>query len=443
VKYLNLLWSKFKSSRYKKIYILLIIFLLLTYLPLFWQGGFVYDDWAVVKLSHECHNLPNSISCFWSGYPDRPLAALYYPLISNLFKTWAPGYFLLVVTAWLSGVGLLAGVLSRRFGMALALPFFLVAATPSIASTIIFSPAMQGIGAVAFLIWSLSFYLLDKFLVTGRRRQLLMSQGLLLASLLFYESSLPLFGLSALWPIIIFSGKLNKAFFKKYLKTHILPMILIVGLIITYQEFYVKQYYEYISKVRFLDANINLIAFGMRVVTNAIYIVTISVANMAAWALIKLQSYGLAMTTSFLLIIVLVRSVVSNLPTQQVKLSLKKRGYKLLGLALVLIMLGVSGLHFIAVQPPTVVGYNNRGVVAGAIVVAILVGLVWQRWLAKSHWLTILGVLFISCYSFSFLIQRHNYIEAQKQRLSLENKLVSQVEAVNQVGMTIIANTPT
>jgi len=156
------LWAVIKEFvKRHPIYLLLLTFVIIIYLPFILRGGLIYDDWSVAKLSKDCPGIRQSVSCFWPGYPDRPLASIYYSLNSNLFRTWSTGYIFVVVAQWVVGISLLYKVFSRRFGKIFSTTFFLIAVTPSIASTVIFSPAMQGIGATSFLCWAFSFFFLD------------------------------------------------------------------------------------------------------------------------------------------------------------------------------------------------------------------------------------------------------------------------------------------
>ncbi len=438
---LHPLW-RFSREPSGKLYILLALYAALVYLPLIWWGGLIYDDWSVVKLSKDCPGIGTSIQCFWPGYPDRPLASIYYSVLSNLFHAWAAGYFLVAIAAWLTGVAILFRVLKDRFGTGFAVPFFIIAATPSISSTIIFSPAMQGIGAFAFMVWSVSLYLLDRYLKRASRVKYLLSYALMLASLLLYESSLPLFAISAMWPIIVSNEKLSKHFFVRYAKQFILPIFIIMLAVVLYQQLVVTQFFEYISKVRIGKNGANLSDSLLRTVANALMVVTLSVINLCIRAVARLRIYGVGIFLTYMAVVYLIFYALKlkNLPKTK---GMKFRNHSLMWATLALVLLGVVFIHFIAQQPPTIVGYNNRGIVGASILVAIAAGLLWRALFAKHRLLYLLGILIFSAYSLSFLLQRENYIEANRIRNNIAASAIPKINSVNQTGMLVLANVPT
>lgn len=442
---LVLLRNTLFGTKRRKLYSLLALYCIVVYLPYLLKGSLIYDDWAVAKLSRDCEGLFHSVSCFWPGYPDRPLAALYYSLCSNLFGSWAHGYILFTVMAWLGGITLLFRIFAEKITIRFATIFFVVAAVPSVSSTIIFSPAMQGIGAIAFLMWACSFFMLNKYIDNPNKKRFIFIYVFLLASLALYESSLPLFALTALWPLYLQKpSKDKKAYFIQYAKTFIVPLAAVLVILVCYQHFYVQQYYDYISKVRFSSMNGHVFDFTLRVLFNTAYVFVVSSSVLVTAAWMRLRHMGLGYVLGAL---VGVWFVVKSLRLSDVVTGSKKvRRYtnsKVLLLTIVGILLGVSVLHFVAVSPPTSVGYNNRGVVGISIALSLALAFLGDTYVRRKRYITVLFVACIAGYILSFVIQRNNYLLGAKMQKDIRAQAVSQVNKVNQDAMVVLADVPT
>ena len=436
--------SFFFGTKLRTLYTVLGLYCAILYIPYLFQGGLIYDDWAVAKLSRDCEGLAHSISCFWPGYPDRPLAALYYSVMSNLFGGWAGGYILVTVAAWITGVSILFNIFKQRIGIRFATIFFIFAAVPSVSTTVIFSPAMQGVGAIAFLMWSLSFYMLNKYVDARAKSRFIFGYVFMLASLALYESSLPLFALSVIWPLYVLRpGKNKAAFFRDYVKKYLLPVAIVLLILVCYQHFYVQQYYDYISKVRFSSMNGHLFDFVLRVLFNTGYVFIVSTSMLVLAAFVRLKNLGWEYILGAVVCVWFVaRALALSGLTKTVK-KIKFNKSAVLFFAIVLILLGVSVLHFVAVSPPTSVGYNNRGVVGISLAVSLSMALLGQAFIGKKKYITALFVLFGAGYILSFVIQRNNYIAGAKIQSDIKSQVIPQVNKANQDAMVVLAEVPT
>ncbi len=436
-------WRQFLESPRRKAYVLMAIFVVVLYGPFVARGGLQYDDWSVDGLSKACSGVVRSVTCYWPGYPDRPLAAPYYAVLSNTFGDWAQGYILVSSAAWLAGVSLIFRLLKKRFGFSLAAPFFFVAALPSVASTVIFSPAMQGIGTMAFLLWALSLSSLDKYVYTKISKYQTFSCLLLLCSLFLYESSMPLFAFNILWPFLVKRGRVTKRYGIEYTKEYILPVLGVLSIVFIYQKFVVLHFFGYISKLRIIDTPGKL-DFGLRTLVNDIYVLTLGAASISGWALLRLRTYGLFAVSTLLIGVVATWHVLkSAVPEKRLKRILNSQGYWLLILLATLVAFGIAVLHFAAVLPPTLVGYNNRGVLSGAIVIALLSAIVWQKYCSKNRLLAWLWVICFLGYSASFTIQRTNFTNAAKERNKLLSGAVTKLaETEHPAGIFVLADVP-
>jgi len=428
----------------RKIFLLFFIFLMIIYAPFVFKGGFEYDDWSAAGLARgvSCTGLINAYHCDWPNYPDRPLASAFYSINSNLFHMWAPGYILLSIVMLTGAILLMFKVFEQRFGSKFATSFLFLAAVPSLSTTIIFSPAMQSIGCMALLMWAVSFYFLNKYLNTSNKRQLRLCFGFLLASLLFYESSLPLFGLSLAWPYIVAKQRIKAGYWTQYLKTFIAPIALILLIVVLYQKFFVLHFYPNISKVRFQNTH-EMFSIAMRTIANTIYILTVGVFNFCIHGLNRVRHFSVS---SLILFLAAVGSLAMALILSRRQTEKKHvQNYSLwrLSSAFLMVSAALALIHFIANSPPTFVGYRNRAVVAGSMIIAVAGAVLWDRFFSRRGrlWMAV-GVVLFASYVSTFIVQRNNYDLANSERLKIAARILPLAEANYEPHMFILANAP-
>jgi len=441
--YIAGLRDKLMAREYRALFIGVILFFLLLYVPVITSAGLIYDDWSVAGLGRACPGIDDSYRCFWGNYVDRPLAPLYYGILSNIFHGWSPGYFIFVSLCWLAGVLIVMRVLYRRFGMRFALPFALVALMPSIATTVIFSPGMQGVGAFTFMLWALSFRGFDAYARIQKKRALIGGYACILAIMMLYESSIPLFGLSVIWPFIVMKRprKLARNFWVEYAKHFVLPFLAILVVLAMYQKFFVFGQAGSVSKVRILK-DPHAFDFLLRVITNDLYIFIIGVPNMAARGLVRLlRNNGWRTLLNYLAVLSTGYWLVKKYASEQIG-DRRLPTWRMLFAAAVVIMAGLAGMHFIAVSPPTIVGYLNRALVGGAILVALTFAFLLQRY-GKNRTTAYVLSLFFMGYTASFIVQRNNYIAANRERHRIEQRVAAKLAGTKQDSMFVLAEVPT
>lgn len=423
-------------TRLPKVYPLFFLFFTLLYAPYVVRGGLEYDDWNVVRLGKACPGIAQSFKCYWPSYADRPLAGLYYSLTTNIFHTWAPGYMLLNLAMFAATLLVLFHIFKRRFGMNFATAFLFVAAVPVLSSTIIFSPAMQSIGTLTFLLWAVALHFLDKHVETKQDKQLWISFGILFVSLLLYESSLPLFGLSALWLFILKPQKQTLKYWLGYAKKYIAPLVLMLLIIFVYQKLYVFPHYPGLSKIRINDANFSAIDFGLRVLVNEVYIFSIGWLSLAARGLVRLRQASLLTILDFVGLIAVAAALYLRRAQKQ-KTAKTFNAYYLLVVAI-----GIAGIHYLALSPPTIVGYLNRGLVSASFMIAVIAAWSWQKVSGNRLYILIWAGLF-AAYMASFMVQRSNYIAANNVRNHIKTNVIQKIDAVHQDNMFILSDVPT
>jgi hypothetical protein len=316
---------------------------------------------------------------------------------------------------------------------------------PALSTTVIFSPAMQGIGAIAFLMWAVSFYTLNRYLSQPSKVLFILVYLFLLASLALYESSLPLFALTALWPLYV-SKQNNKgvAYYKNYIRKYLFPIGVVLLILVCYQHFYVQQYYDYISKVRFSSMDGHVFDFVLRVLFNSAYVFIVSTSTIVAGALLRMRHYGVWYLIGAIAGVWFVAKVfLFQTAEKSVKKGKKAELSGILFFAVGCIVLGVGVLHFVAVSPPTSVGYNNRGVVSLSIALSICWALLWEKYISKKRYLALLFIIFTVGYILSFAIQRDNYIAGTKIQKDIRSQAIPQINKANQDAMVVLAEVPT
>jgi hypothetical protein len=428
-----------KSNPQKIVLALFVCFTILLYGPFIAKGGLIYDDWSVARLGQACPNFSYSFTCYWPNYSDRPLAAVYYSTITNILNDWAIGYILLALGFWFGAIYFTYRVLLRRLGLGFAAAFLFVAVIPSISSTVIFSPAMQGIGALAYLAWAGSFYLLDIYLAKKRRSLFIWSLLLMQASLFLYESSLPLFALSAAWPFVVRSKqeKIDWAYWRHYFTAYLLPIGGVVAFTLAYQKLFIIHFVSRdISKFRLFDSQLDIADIAGRSLFNTFYVFTLGTINLSVRGLNRVRQFGIFSLTNFLALLATAAGAF-----WVVRGTKMFKNVRLNGLLLIPVLLGVAAIHFVALNPPSLVGYINRGLLSASIALALMAAILWRK-ASRTLFATLLWFAFFVAYLASFLVQRNNYIISNVDRSRIEKAIVEQLRVYDDKSVFVLADTP-
>jgi hypothetical protein len=179
---------------------------ILGYVPIIFLGYFIQDDFGIVMF--RSLEIGHATEWMCTVNNNRPLSCVYFSLITRIWPVfWI--YFLLILTIYFYFIHILLKTfnfliddifLKKLFVIFLIFPFF--------SYTIFYSPAMQGIGALSLLLWSLSLYFLKKYIDYKSYKYLTLSYFLVLIMFLTYESASPLLGISFFFPLLFKKNKL-------------------------------------------------------------------------------------------------------------------------------------------------------------------------------------------------------------------------------------------
>ena len=177
------------------------LFLLITigYLPIFVFGYFIQDDYGVLGL-HDL-NIFDAAKSICTVNNNRPLSCLYHALLTRIF----PIYQFYLLSSLLFYLGAIFFItksfnfiidsiyLKKIFISFILFPFF--------SYTILYSPVMQSMGSLSFLIWSISLLFLKKYIQSNKPIYIFLSYLFSFLMFLVYESSAPLLGISIFFPL--------------------------------------------------------------------------------------------------------------------------------------------------------------------------------------------------------------------------------------------------
>ena len=198
---------------------------------------------------------------------NRPLSCVYFAFLTRLSPNFQI-YVLLIFFSYSLFIYFVCDIfnfliknenIKKIFVTFLIFPFF--------SYTIIYSPAMQGIGALSLLLWSISLFYLKKNLIDGKTYHLLLSYFFVLLIFLVYESSAPLLGISFFFPLIF--KNIKSSFI-------ILALILIMLLVYFLQKFLFPAIFEIdLSRIKLSASDykkiVYLILINSALVVNIIF----------------------------------------------------------------------------------------------------------------------------------------------------------------------------
>ena len=194
---MNEFTNKIKNLSTFNYYFLIFI---IGYFPVILFGTFIEDDWGILNLGNK--NIPLAIEHMCVVNNNRPLSCVYFGLLTRLFPNFQI-YFLFIYLIYSLFIYtilkvfdflILDNVVKKIFITFLIFPFF--------SYTILYSPAMQGIGALSLLLWSISILYLKKYLIEQKKINIFLSFFFIIILFLVYESSAPLLGISFFFPLL-------------------------------------------------------------------------------------------------------------------------------------------------------------------------------------------------------------------------------------------------
>ncbi len=432
--------SSKKYSERSAVALALVFFLVFTglvYGKYVQQGGLVYDDdWLVCELGLA----PNLIDAYKRFFPDfafRPLAPIYYALISR-FEGFAAGYILVNVVLWCGSVVLTASVLRDLIETRFIVLFAFIAAIPTLSTTVIFSPAIQSIGSLAVFLWALSFMLLHQSIVRSSPKLALLSIVVCALMCATYEVALPLLALSLVWPLLRADRSIVEVIKNRIFLINASGILGVIILMIIYQKKLAPHLLAAIDVAATADSRLRLtdpadfLALAYRNLNGFILIMARDTPKLLInGALRLLADRSLATIAAWLGgVLALLGSIfiVRRLPPV-----LKPSIHLLILLAAIVAgIFGVILIHTAAKADPTIHGYENRGLSSFSLLLPILIAVASAlayrigRWCG--HAAIVMAVCFFAAYLASFLVQRDNYIAAVRVRSEILADLAGKLD---------------
>jgi len=233
----------FKYIKFFSFYVVVIILVYSNYLL---KNDFIIDDYAII--SKKILNFKDFYNSFLSAFANRPLAIVYYYIISRLDDK-----FIIYASISLSFHLISIAILFRVFDFLLnsqtkKIIFFLTIIFQFFSYTNIYSPGMQSIGNFSLLLFVISLFFFKSFLITKNYYNYLISIVLIIVSLLIYESFFPLLIVYVMLP---FFFKFNY----KYFLYNLLIIFSVILVIFIYQKYFAILIYSAEDLSRFRNTN--------------------------------------------------------------------------------------------------------------------------------------------------------------------------------------------
>ena len=235
--------------------------ILILYAPLILKGGIIIDDWGGLASNFQCESIFNAcfieryLDAFYAVFANRPLAPLPIVLSTVLFKTHFEWYLYANTTIYLISILITAWVIHKLAGKIAALIFSYVAVIPFISMPLVVSPINLMDSTLAYLFWSISFYLLYKFCIKRSYIGYVISYLLLVFGFFTYEVFLPLLTMNALMPCMV-DKEVLKTSKIKYICLYIFPLIIVLAIVYLWQKVLGPHLYEFHSRLNFSWSNV-------------------------------------------------------------------------------------------------------------------------------------------------------------------------------------------
>lgn len=425
------------KPKYKRLSLLLITaFAIIIYLPYIINGGFIIDDWHVVYNAFINKSYWATYYSWFPTFSNRPLVPFILAATGTTFKTEPAGYIITNLCFWFLAIITTNIALKKFVDHRFHILFTLFGLVPAIASTVIFSPGMQLVSTVSIFIWSLSLFFTTKYIQSRKIIFYIISNLLILISLLIYEITLPLLVISTLFPIAVLY-KEQKGKWKLAIK-YFSPLVIILGAVSVFQKIIMPYFMPVYSRLKItlnpFDAlKIGLLwAYSLLIETpkTIIYSVIWWIQNNAIN-----PSVILSIITITLVTILLIKSEQKNTAKKTTQLD------KRILLILIIALLSTSLLFILANAGAKIKGYDNRAISSIWIIISLLAG--FSNQLYRKKILLIVTMIFLTLFSLSFLASRDNFITSYKtQKKIISTILIEASRLQEKNNITIISNVP-
>ena len=210
--------EKFKNVIFNKAYLIILLYFFFHLLSSRYLE-FYYDDWYFLSIFNNNSSFIENFHKLRDIYLVRPVGLIYLTFLSlfeyeKIFSIYISNVFIWV----LSGLIIVKSVKKKlpNFSDNFFLAIFLF---PSISTTLIYSPIIQGLSTISIFLWSISIWFISK---PNNNFNILISIFFILLSMLSYELTV------SLLPINVFLYAMNKKIIYKKLKVQLLLLIKII-----------------------------------------------------------------------------------------------------------------------------------------------------------------------------------------------------------------------
>ena len=429
---MNKLIKPIRSLTFNQYFFLLII---LGYLPIFIFGYFIQDDYSIVYLSHLKPIDAFNFICTVNN--NRPLSCVYHVFLSripSIFQFYFLFTLLLYIFFIFNIIKIFDFIINNIFLKKLFITFSIF---PFFSYTVLYSPAMQSIGVVALVLWSISLLFLKQFITSNYKTHLFYSYFFILLMFLIYESPAPLLGLSIFFPL----------FFKKKEKLFYINLLIIISLgifLIALQKIFLPKIFNIdLSRFRFelYDyKKIVYLTFINLVLTINIIFFSIELALQVLFNLFKNISY-LTLLQIFAVIYIFYTNFYCR------NFYKKNENNKYFLFIIILIFFSVIFLnalmHAVANTGLEFTKYNNRALVSLSFIFPLTIVFVYKVVNFKNKKLFSLLLIFLfSVPTINFIYFQNNLIKERFAAKYIYNKyLDSHKTEFNGVKINFILNT--
>ena len=393
------------KEKIKELSVLQFYFLIsvIGFLPILIFGYFIQDDYGIKNFYYL--NFSDATEWMCTVNNNRPLSCIYFAALTRVWPVYQI-YFLLIFFIFSLFIFKLINVYDfiikdkitkKLFILFLIFPFF--------SYTILYSPAMQGIGAFSLLIWVYSLFFLKKFITYNKKIFFILSHFLILIMYLTYESSAPLLGLSLIFPLF-FSKK--KLFF-----LNALFIGLITFLILYLQKKVFPEIFDIdLSRVKLSIINLKqllyLILINISLTINIFfYSIEIFINNL----FYNIKNFNFLLILQIISLVTLFYISINKLDTI-IKKNYNKKNNLLIFLSIVAVVFLNVLMHSLANTGIDFIQYNNRALTSISSILPFIILLLIL--IIKSRNINILKNLIV----FFYLVLLSNFLYFQNNLIS-------------------------
>lgn len=382
---INALAIKYKNILNISIFIL---FIAAVYTPYIAFGTFNYDDWSVSQLGLSSATVVEATSKYFINFANRPLAALYYGLISR-FEDRAYLYILLNIGMWEISILIIGNVIKSQIGVVGGVFFIYLASIPLVSSTIIFSPGMQSLGSFALLNWALSLYVLKVGVIAKSYSYVFISAFFIFLMTISYEVFFPLLWVSILYPCFkAHSFRLIKRDRNIFILNAVCIVLIVIAAYLYQTKIIPKIFNDLGGISRFRSVNIEtlplIIKFTLRIVFYEY--------PALLWKGIFHSPVDLISIRFIVPLLIAVLGITWMTELFKFNERAMGGGGVVWWISLLLAIFGVALIHWAASVGPTAFGYANRGLGSLAIILPLMISSVITYFLKYGKFLKIIGI---------------------------------------------------